>query len=379
MYIHTDTCAYALAHTHTHTHTHTYVLLSVLLFITLIPKQLSETKEGKTFKSHLWSKMLKLKPHEQRTTCTLQDDRPCQWKGGGEGNLQHVYISPKTDSFLQPDKVCHLIPFILTRFVILPPSPWQSLSSYPLHPDKVCHLTPFTLTRSVILPPSPWQGLSSYPLHLEEVCHLTPFTLTKSVILNPSPWQGLPFYPLHLEEVCHLTVYILTRFILCLSSWQDLSTYPHHLDKIDRCIPFTLTRSFILPSSSWQISRLAPSATYPLWKASHLTPIILTHWSSHLFQLSLSVSTKQTSITWTLAQGLQCVWRWGLWTCPRWWRETCWASTSAPPPETHCCTWLFPLSPVRTAQGEGNIITDGHSSLVHDKEWETQSLADMVR
>ena len=87
--------------------------------------------------------------------------------------------------------VCHLIPFTLSGYVILTPSLWQCLSSYPLH--------------SVGLSSYPLHsvGLSSYPLQVARVFHLIPFTLSGYIILSPSLWQGVSSYPLHSARVCH--------------------------------------------------------------------------------------------------------------------------------------------------------------------------------
>ena len=48
-----------------------------------------------------------------------------------------------------------------------------------MNPDKVCHRIPFTLTKSVILFLLPLQGLSSYPFHSDKVYRIISFTLTR--------------------------------------------------------------------------------------------------------------------------------------------------------------------------------------------------------
>ena len=89
-------------------------------------------------------------------------------------------------------------------------SPWQGLSSYSLQPDKVCHLIPFYMTGSVILSPSTRQGLSNDPHQPDKVW------------LSSSTWQGLTCYPCHPEKV--------------------LSFYSLHADNVCHHVPFTPVR-----------------------------------------------------------------------------------------------------------------------------------------
>ena len=83
--------------------------------------------------------------------------------------LKHLITSSQglSSCRFHSDKVSHLIHFSMT--VCHPiPSPSEGLSSCRFHSDKVCYLNHFSMTKSAI--PS---------LHLQKVCHLIPFIMTR--------------------------------------------------------------------------------------------------------------------------------------------------------------------------------------------------------
>ena len=117
-------------------------------------------------------------------------------------------------SSFHTDKVCY--PSLFT----------QSLSSYPLFTQNmVCYIIPFNQP-FIILTPSPKQSLSHDSPQNDKVCPFSPsppkdgmptypFTQTESVILSASLRQGPQFHPL-ISTKPHLDFYSQTRSVILM-------------------------------------------------------------------------------------------------------------------------------------------------------------------
>lgn len=109
-------------------------------------------------------------------------------------------------------KICYFIPFTLTRSEIYPFHPDKACFVFPFNLKK--YVTTFTLTRSVLL----LNAATVYSLHTDRVCCLIPCMLTVSVILFPAFWQDLTSYLFHPVRVCFVIPFSLKMsFILSLS------------------------------------------------------------------------------------------------------------------------------------------------------------------